>query len=162
MSKSLPIAPLLLLSVISAVLLVTGLAPSRPAPIVVSGSGPSPDYDLETAMVLAGKAVPDTVEEYYFFALFEDPIPFDEVSLLASKLRDAANEHDYLGIAGPDPERTRHSLLAALEANRDRPLTGLTVIFVGPIEHRQEMVRAVRSSGAEIRYVTYPKFSPEV
>jgi hypothetical protein len=155
------IAPLLLV-VIAAMLLLPILEPTPPPEVVAITDRPAPLYDLETAMVLAGKAVPANMEEYYFFALFEVPVPDDEVSLLADKLRAAANEHDFLGIAGPDAQRNRSSLLAALEINREKPLAGLTLIFVGPAELRDEVIRVVRASGAEIRYVTYPKYSPEV
>jgi hypothetical protein len=161
MSKLLSPAALLL-AVIAGLLLFARppLAPDLPQ--ATTSALEPPAYDLETAMALAGQEVPADTEEYYFFALFEDPVPDDEIELLAAKLRDAAREHDFLGIAGPDAQRTRHSLLAALDADREQSLAGLTLIFVGPIEHRDEVTRAVRGAGAEIRYVSYPKYSPEV
>lgn len=149
-------APWLLL-VIVATVTASLLRSPAPATVVAAGTANAQPYDLEAAMALAGHQVPEDLQSYYFFALVENPVPDDEVALLSAKLRDAAIEHDFLGIAGPDAERNRHSLFAALLPHRGRALTGAVVIYVGPAEHRVSVVNAITEAGAEARYVEYPK-----
>lgn len=164
MPKSLPLAALLLAVIAAALATVALRTPTGPVSEPVAATTRvlvAPGYDLEEAMTLAGKEVPETTQEYAFFALVEDPVPADEVSGLAAALRSASDDRDFVGIAGPDPERNRRSTLAALRRSGDA-LNGLTVIYVGPAAHREELTRAVRASGAEIRYVTYPRSGPEV
>jgi hypothetical protein len=113
-------------------------------------------YDLDTAFNLAGEQVPLLVQEYYFFALIGEAAPAREAAELAQKLRQAAREHDYLGISGPDPARNRRALLAALQQLRGQPLDGLVLIYLGPVEQEAEIVETLRDRGIEPRFVAYP------
>jgi hypothetical protein len=115
------------------------------------------EYDLNTAFNLAGEQVPGLVEEYYFLVLIGDVPPEQEAAELAQKLRQAAREHDYLGLTGPDPQRNRRALLTALESLDDAPLQGLVVIYLGPVEQHDEIVALLRRRGIEPRYVVYPR-----
>jgi hypothetical protein len=72
-------------------------------------------------------------------------------------LQKAAIEQDYLGIVGPDPQRNRATLLHALDASRGSDLSGVIVIYVGPVEQSEELSRRVGETGAELRFVDYPQ-----
>jgi hypothetical protein len=115
------------------------------------------DYDLNTAFNLAGEQVPPVVQEYYFLALTEDVPPERDAFDLAETLRRAAQDHDYLGLTGPDPRRNRRALLTALDNLAEVPLQGLIVIYVGPVEQQDEIVAVLRRRGIEPRFVVYPR-----
>ena len=118
------------------------------------------EYDLDTAFNLAGDQVPVIVDSYYFDALIDDGPPERDASELADKLRQAASEHDFIGITGYDPLRNRAALLRALKALNGVDLRGLVVIYLGPVEHRTEIIAALRLRGIEPRYVIYPRALP--
>jgi hypothetical protein len=118
------------------------------------------EYDLDTAFNLAGEQVPVIVESYYFDALIDEGPPEKDASELADKLRQAAAEHDFIGITGYDPLRNRAALLKALESLDGVDLRGLVVIYLGPAEHRTEIIAALRLRGIEPRYVVYPRVLP--
>jgi len=122
--------------------------PEAAAPAVLLAA-----YDLGLAMDLAGSQVPDEVEAFYFFVLDTDAS--GETGELAQKLVQAADEHDFLGIAGADPEHNRAILLAALSVPRERDLDGLVIIYVGPADQEAELAEYVRAAGAELRFVRY-------
>jgi hypothetical protein len=115
-------------------------------------------FDATQAMELAGAEVPPDIESFYFFILERDAP--DESAELANKLGLAAEEHDYVGIAGADSNHNRRVLLAALKAVRGRHLAGLVIIYVGPAEHEDELAAVVRSAGAELRFVPYQMTVP--
>jgi hypothetical protein len=153
------LAPAALLAATAALLLGPGPPPQRYA------SPPLPDggsllelqpYDLDTAFNLAGEQVPPLVREYYFFALIDETPPAQEAEELAQKLRQAAQERDFLGISGPDPGRNRRALLAALERLRGERLDGLVLIYLGPVEQEAEIVEILQQRGVEPRFVAYP------
>lgn len=114
-------------------------------------------FNVNQAMELAGAEVPPGIESFYFFIL-ERAAP-DESSELADKLELAADENDYVGIAGADSKHNREVLLAALQrvldASRGRVLTGLVIIYVGPADQEAELTTVVKAAGAELRFVPY-------
>lgn len=129
-------------------------------PATTSAAEPAVDaaagYDLNTAMALAGQEVPAETQSYYFFA-FVDEVPAEqEIGDLAEKLQQASKEHDYLGISGPDTERNRRNLLRALAASQGKDLSGVTIVYVGPAVQRDEVSAAIRTAGAQARFVAYP------
>ena len=114
---------LLLLAVV-VVALVAGYRGGAPAeaPVVPAHeavvysapvSPPTPGYDLNKAMALAGNEVPSGTESYYFFAFVDETPAEQEAADLADKLQQASKEHDFLGVAGPDADRNRRALLGA-------------------------------------------------
>ena len=116
-------------------------------------------FNVTQAMELAGTQVPPEIESFYFFVLERETI--DESVELADKMELAADEHDYVGIAGADAKHNRRVLLAALDAARDSVLTGLVIIYVGPVEQEAELTAVVTATGAELRFVPYsPTPSP--
>lgn len=117
-------------------------------------------FNVTQAMELAGTQVPPEIESFYFFIL-EREAP-DESTDLADKLGLAADEHDYVGIAGADAKHNRKVLLAALDAARGRVLTGLVIIYVGPADHEAELTAVVKAAGAELRFVPYTHPVPQV
>lgn len=125
-----------------------------------SASGPAtsagPAFDLDTAMALAGQQVPPDLDSFYFFAMLEaEPQPGD-VGELGEKMLAASSERDYLGVAGPDAERNRRTLLAAFEARRGDDLSGMILIYLGPARDRAEVEAAAAASRVTLRYVPYP------
>jgi hypothetical protein len=110
-------------------------------------------------MNLAGAAVPEGTESFYFFVL--EPDARGESEELADTLVRAAGEHEFLGIAGADAAHNRTVLLAALHRVRPRTLAGLIVIYVGPRDHEAELQSEVGASGAELRFVPYQPPAPE-
>lgn len=149
--------PRLAFAALAAAALVAGCAAAPPAAEPEPEAALAPRvlvaYDLDLAMTLAGDQVPPYVEEFYFFVLDVDAA--GETVELADTLVRAAREHDFLGIAGPDPEHNRDILLAALTVPRDHPLDGLIIIYVGPAEQEAELAEFVRDTGAELRFVPY-------
>lgn len=117
-------------------------------------------FDVNRAMDLAGSAVPPEVESFYFFVL--DRNAPDESGELAQKLGQAADEHEFVGIAGADAQHNRRVLLAALRAPRARSLAGLIIVYVGPPEHAAELSAEVQAAGAEMRFVDYADTVPTV
>ncbi len=128
------------------------------APAEAAGGEPiNTTFNLDMAMRLAGSQVPAETESFYFFPMVDEvPEPVD-VHELGGKLIQAAKEHDYLGIAGPDPERNRRTLLAALAAHQADDLKTLVLIYLGPDSHRGDIEAAARKAGFEARFVTYPE-----
>lgn len=153
---------LLLLGVVAAAL-VLGYRESAPGPasrpqpqLATTAPAAAPSFDLNYAMALAGREVPEDTESFYFFAFVEEAPAEQEIAELAAKLQQASQEHDFLGIAGPDAERNRRNLLAALSASQGKDLAGVLIIYVGPPTQRDELTAAVQASGARFRYVVYP------
>ena len=114
-------------------------------------------FDRDATITLATAQVPVEIDSFYFFVLDTETSVEQDGAELATTLRRAAVEHDYLGIIGPDPERNRLTLLAALEAARGKTLAGVIVIYVGPIEQVDDLLPRVRASGAELRFVVLPE-----
>lgn len=138
---------------------LAGCAAAPPAPPAVAVlPAPAAGYDLDLAMNLAGDQVPPYVDEFYFFVLDVDAN--GETAELADTLVRAASEHDFLGIAGADPEHNRDILLAALTVPRDRTLQGLIIIYVGPADQEADLADFVRDTGAELRFVPYVPPAP--
>lgn len=138
-------------------------AASAPAPLAAPTEEPvNADFNLDTAMRLAGTQVPPELESFYFFAMLE-PVPeAQDIAELGIKMQAAANERDYLGIAGPDPERNRRTLLGALDAHRGEDLSGMILIYVGPVSHRDSVSGAAAAAKVELRFVAYPEVPPPV
>lgn len=143
-------------------LLLFGYRDAAPAQSAAAGASvaaaavDSEDYDLNRAMDLAGRQVPPDVESYYFFAFIDDTPAEQEIDELAQKLQQASIEHDFLGITGPDAERNRRNLLAALRRAAGKDLSGVVIIYLGPEAHRDELMRAVQAAGARLRFIVYP------
>ncbi|MDP3293562.1 MAG: hypothetical protein Q8M37_02340 [Nevskia sp.] len=131
-------------------------SPAAPAE-AATGEPVNATFNLDTAMRLAGTQVPPDLESFYFFAMTNEMPEAVEVTELGGKLMQAAQEHDYLGIAGPDPERNRRTLLAALAAHQADDLKMLVLIYVGPDSHRAAVGEAAQKAGFEARFVTYPE-----
>ncbi|MBA4284819.1 MAG: hypothetical protein C0434_04735 [Xanthomonadaceae bacterium] len=127
-----------------------------------SGTLPDAAFDLDIAMRLAGTQVPPELESFYFFAMLEPAPEAQDIAELGSKMQAAARERDYLGVAGPDPERNRRTLLAALDAHRGDDLSGMVLIYVGPDRHREAVSSAARAAKVELRFVAYPALQPPV
>jgi hypothetical protein len=127
---------------------------TMPAPVF---QGVAIPYDRDTAILLAGKQVPDEIDSYYFFVLDTESTVDEDGEELAVILQRAAIEQDYLGIVGPDPERNRATVLHALAMSRGSDLSGVTVIYVGPGEQAEELSRRVGETGAALRFVVYPQ-----
>ncbi|MGQ3056468.1 MAG: hypothetical protein ACT6T0_04670 [Nevskia sp.] len=157
----------LILVGIAAALALAWRAPSDLPPPVVAASAPAPGpagtlaaaFNLDTAMRLAGTQVPPELDSFYFFAMLEPAPEAQDIAELGSKMQAAARERDYLGVAGPDPERNRRTLLAALEAHHGEDLSGMILIYLGPDQHRAEVASAARAAGVELRFVAYPEAS---
>lgn len=113
-------------------------------------------FNLDTAMRLAGTQVPPDLESFYFFAMIDEVPEAVDVTELGNKLLQAAAEHDYLGVAGPDPERNRRTLLAALNAHQADDLKAMVLIYLGPDSHRGDIGTAAQKAGFEVRFVSYP------
>lgn len=135
-------------------------SPAAPAE-AATGEPVNATFNLDTAMRLAGTQVPPDLESFYFFAMTDETPEAVEVTELGGKLMQAAQEHDYLGIAGPDPERNRRTLLAALAAHQADDLKTLVLIYVGPDSHRAAVGEAAQKAGFEARFVTYPETAEE-
>jgi len=138
---------------LSVIGLLAGFA-ALPAPAIKSLTIP---YDRDAAILLAGKQVPNEVDSFYFFVLDTQTSVDQDGEELALVLQKAAIEQDYLGIVGPDPERNRATVLHALDASRGSDLSGVIVIYVGPVEQAEELTRRVGETGAELRFVEYPQ-----
>lgn len=116
----------------------------------------SSHYDSVAAMDAAGRQVPAQVESYSFF-LFDAIERIErDTRELSERLAPAAAEKDYVGLTGPDPERNRVALKAALVANTGRDLTGLTLIYLGPSGDAPAIRALIDGSGASLRYVVFP------
>lgn len=138
---------------------------ATPAPAAATAPGIEPvnaAFNLDTAMRLAGTQVPPELDSFYFFAMLEPAPEAQDIAELGSKMQAAASERDYLGIAGPDPERNRRTLLAALDAHRGEDLSGMILIYVGPVSHRQAVTDAAGAAKVELRFVAYPELLPPV
>ncbi|WP_293393152.1 hypothetical protein [Nevskia sp.] len=132
--------------------------PTAAAPAEVAAGEPiNTTFNLDIAMRLAGTQVPEKTESFYFFPMVDEVPEAVDVHELGGKLMQAAQEHDYLGIAGPDPERNRRTLLAALAAHQADDLKTLVLIYLGPDSHRAEITAAAQKAGFEARFVTYPE-----
>jgi len=125
-----------------------------------SAALPDAAFDLDTAMRLAGSQVPPELDSFYFFAMLEPAPEAQDIAELGSKMQAAARERDYLGVAGPDSERNRRTLLAALDAHRDEDLSGMILIYVGPDSHRDTVSSAAQAAKVELRFVAYPVLQP--
>lgn len=110
-------------------------------------------FRMEVAIELAGTAVPEGVESFYFFPI-ERGAP-DVESELQAMLARAAAEHDYVGITGIDADYNLATVTAALAAPREGDLSGLVIVYVGPAEHEAPLRESVTATGAELRYVHY-------
>ena len=134
------------------------VVPAVVAPAEATAGEPiNSTFNLDIAMRLAGTQVPAETESFYFFPMVDEVPEAVDVHELGGKLMQAAREHDYLGIAGPDPERNRRTLLAALAAHQTDDLKTLVLIYLGPDSHRDEISAAARKAGFEARFVTYPE-----
>lgn len=153
-----PVALMAALSITLATALVGGWLHLRMAAQQAAETGPG--FNATQAMELAGAQVPAETEGFYFFIL-ERAAP-DESADLAAKLGLAADEHDFVGIAGADAQHNRRVLLAALAATRDRELAGLVIIYVGPADQEEELNAVVRAAGAELRFVPYTHAAPAI
>ncbi|WP_293369949.1 hypothetical protein [Nevskia sp.] len=151
-------------AVIVAALLLAWRSPSElPAASPVSTSEPADSaFSLDTAMRLAGTQVPPELDSFYFFAMIEAAPEAQDIAELGKKLQAASAERDYLGIAGPDPERNRRTLLAALAAHRSEDLSGMILIYVGPDPQRAEVSAAAAAAKIELRFVAYPEVVPPI
>lgn len=110
-------------------------------------------FRMEVAIDLAGRAVPEGIESFYFFPIARDAT--DIGPELQEMLARAAAEQDYVGITGVDPEYNLATVTAALAAPREGDLAGLVIVYVGPAEHEAPLRESVASTGAELRYVHY-------
>lgn len=154
--------------VIAAALLLAWQPKPAGAPVAVAAESaaapPTPaadsDFDLNTAMNLAGQQVPPELDSFYFFAMLEDEAQPGDVGELGAKMLAAASERDYLGVAGPDAERNRRTLLAAFDARRGDDLSGMILIYLGPDHDRAAVTAAAAASRVELRYVAYPVETP--
>ena len=155
--------------VIGAALLLGWRSPSDvPAPVAaVAVAAPIAEpvdaaFNLDTAMRLAGTQVPAELESFYFFAMLEPAPEAQDIAELGLKMQAAAAEHDFLGIAGPEPARNRRTLLAALDAHRGEDLSGMVLIYVGPVSDRDAVSAAALASKVELRFVPYPEAAPHI
>ncbi|MBI2383243.1 MAG: hypothetical protein HYV18_04140 [Gammaproteobacteria bacterium] len=114
-------------------------------------------FDIDEAMNLAGRQVPNEVTSFYFFVLDTPTSLRRDAEELATKMQAAALEHDYLGITGPDPNRNLRTVLRALEAVRGKDLRGLVVIYLGPPDHRRHLSAPIAGSGARFLFVEFPR-----
>lgn len=115
-----------------------------------------PVFDMEGAMNAAGEYVPAQVESFYFFVPESTRSHEEEITELAALMAKAAAERDYFGVAGPEPSRNLKELLAALKQNQAKGLNGLSLVYLGPEEHRPHVETAVAESGASLKFVVYP------
>lgn len=110
-------------------------------------------FDFNLAIELAGAAVPEDLESFYFFPLDRSsPDPGPELQAVLIR---AAAEHEYLGITGADAQYNLEVLLAALAAPRADTLAGLVIVYVGPAEHESQLRPSVNAAGAELQFVIY-------
>jgi hypothetical protein len=116
-------------------------------------------FDLDTAMSLAGEQVPGHIESFYFVVL-ERGTP-DEVTELSILMVKAAGEHDFLGVAGADPEYNLEILAASLARLPPASLSGLVLIYVGPPNQEAVVAPMVQPSGAELRFAPYDPSVPD-
>lgn len=124
------------------------------APIVYSAGR---EFELPEAMAAAGEQVPSSIQTYSFFYIQTPDKLKKDTEELATRLGAAAAEKDYLGLAGPNAEWNRSVLREAMAANKGRDLRGLTLIYLGPSSDSGAVKALVGPSGAELRYVVYPK-----
>ncbi|WP_295686943.1 hypothetical protein [uncultured Nevskia sp.] len=137
---------------------LAAVVPTAAAPAEAAAGEPiNTTFNLDIAMRLAGTQVPAETESFYFFPMVDEVPEAVDVHELGVKLMQAAQEHDYLGIAGPDPERNRRTLLAALVAHQADDLKTLVLIYLGPDSHRADISAAGQKAGFETRFVTYPE-----
>jgi len=73
---------------------------------------------------------------------------------LSHDLRLAAKRRGAVVVGGPYPELTRLVLLEALELLEDRPLAGLTLVYVGDMRHAAELRQA--ASALAVRFYQRP------
>lgn len=110
-------------------------------------------YDMNFAIELAGTAVPEELESFYFFPI--DRRSPDQRQELIAVLARAAAENDYVGITGADAEHNLTVLLAALAAPDAGTLVGLTIVYVGPAAHEGRLSASIARTGADLRIVDY-------
>ncbi len=113
-------------------------------------------FDMNKAMEAAGAHVPAQIESFYFFVPEADKSHDEDVTELASLLAKAASERDYIGVAGPDPSRNLAELLDALKQNQAKGLDGLSLVYLGPEEHRGPVESAASLTGASVKFVLFP------
>lgn len=133
------------------------IAEAAPASAVAADAGA---FNLDTAMALAGREVPKERDSFYFFAMLDPAPEAADVAELGAKMRAASAERDFLGVAGPDADRNRRTLLAALDVRRADDLSGMILIYLGPSRDREAIGRAAAAARVELRYVDYPADAP--
>lgn len=161
-----------ILVVIAAALLLAWRSPTDlpPAPVAtaaIAAEAPAAatldaSFDLNVAMRLAGNQVPPELESFYFFAMLEPAPEAQDIAELGAKMQAAARERDYLGVAGPDAQRNRRTLLAAFDAQRGEDLSGMILIYLGPDSDRDAVASAAQAARVELRFVAYPEPVPPV
>ena len=161
-----------ILVVIAAALLLAWRSPADlpPAPVTAAAAAAEAPaaatldaaFDLNVAMRLAGNQVPPELESFYFFAMLEPAPEAQDIAELGAKMQAAARERDYLGVAGPDAQRNRRTLLAAFDAQRGEDLSGMILIYLGPDSDRDAVASAAQAARVELRFVAYPEPVPPV
>jgi hypothetical protein len=153
-------------AILVAIAALLPLAWQSPPPAAVAAVEATPAvggpaaFDLDAAMALAGRQVPQERDSFYFFVMLE-PVPEAvDVAELGAKMLAASAERDFLGVAGPDADRNRRTLLAALDARRADDLSGMILIYLGPSRDRDAIGRAAAAARVELRYVDYPADAP--
>ena len=135
--------------------LLAGVLAAMPAAGVDPALFP-PSYSVSDAMFIAGKHVPRSVEEFYFFAVE----PYQPTPALAAELRDllasAEREHGYLGIAGPHARQNLEVVLGAFAGAAD--YSHATIIYLGPDEQKAKLEALVRPTGATLHFKPYPDY----
>lgn len=139
-----------------AVILAAGVFAAPYATDAYRARYPEPVFDRNTAFVLAGMAVPQEIEGFYFFVLDSEQ-PAEEVAVeMAGYMLKASDEQDYLGVIGPDPARNLSILQTAFDSVGSELLSGMKLVYVGPPEQRETVVAAMQPHGGKTKFVAYP------
>ena len=68
----------------------------------------------------------------------------------------AARRQRRMGVLGPDAELDAEVTLAALKSRSNGKLKGMTLVYLGPGEHRLAVESAANASGSRFIFVKYP------
>lgn len=117
-----------------------------------------PFYSESDAMFVAGKQVPRSVEEYWFFTIE----PYQPAPALAAELRgilaSAEREGGFVGIAGPHARRNLEVVRDAIATAATAAYSHATIIYLGPDEQQANVEALVRPTGATLHFRPYPDY----
>lgn len=145
----------------------TGLDTSEPAvvseaPPAISPPVPTADesgYDVNQAYNIAGSHVPETVRDFYLYHVEVEEELGAQAESLASLMRSAQKDSDFLAVIGANPLLTYDVFNAALDMIGNEPLGEVTFIYLGRADHQAAVRERVELKGAELRFSEYPKSS---